>query len=92
MATGVAHFFARRLDQARTILSLSLQQHPNWVPTNRFLAACYAHQGRLDEARAIVEQLRVLTSVVVPDALHWRNPEHRTFYLSGLRLAAGETE
>jgi hypothetical protein len=44
----------------------------------------------LDEARAIVEQLRVLTSVVVPDATHWRNPEHREFYLSGLRLAAGE--
>jgi adenylate cyclase len=45
----------------------------------------------LDEARAIVEQLRVLTSVVVPDAAHWRNPEQRKFYLSGLRLAASET-
>jgi adenylate cyclase len=40
MAKGVAHFFARRLDQAQTMLLLSLQQHPDWVPTNRFLAAC----------------------------------------------------
>ena len=42
---GIAHFFARRLGQARTMLWLSLQQHPDWVPTNRFLAACYAHLG-----------------------------------------------
>jgi len=92
MGIGVGHFFARRLEEARSMLLRSLQEQPGWVPTSRFLAACYAHLGRLDEARAIVEQLRVLTSVVVPDAPHWRNPEHRTFYLSGLRLAAGETE
>ena len=90
MGIGVGHFFARRLDEARSMLLRSLQEQPGWVPTSRFLAACYAHLGRLDEARAIVEQLRVLTSVVVPDAAHWRNPEHREFYLSGLRLAAGE--
>jgi len=92
MGIGVGHFFARRLEEARSMLLRSLQEQPGWVPTSRFLAACYAHLGRLDEARAIVEQLRVLTSVVVPDAAHWRNPEHRKFYLSGLRLAAGETE
>jgi hypothetical protein len=28
--------------------------------------------------------------VIVPDAMHWRNPEHRELFLSGLRLAAGE--
>ena len=92
MATGVAHFFARRLEQARTILSLSLQQHPNWVPTNRFLAACYGHLGQLDEAKIIIERLRDLTSVVLPSADNWRDPEQREFYLSGLRLATGETE
>ena len=92
MGIGVGHFFAGRLEQARSTLLQSLQEQPGWVPTSRFLAACYAHLGRLDEARAIVEQLRVLTSVVVPDAAHWRNREHRKFYLSGLRLAAGETE
>jgi TolB-like protein/DNA-binding response OmpR family regulator len=92
MATGVAHFFARRLEQARTILSLSLQQHPNWVPTNRFLAACYGHLGQLDEAKIIIERLRDLTPVVLPNADNWRDPEQREFYLSGLRLAMSATD
>jgi TolB-like protein/class 3 adenylate cyclase/Flp pilus assembly protein TadD len=92
MGIGVGHFFAGRLEEARAMLLRSLQEQPGWVPTSRFLASCYAHLGRLDEARAIVEQLRALTSVVVPSADHWRNPEQREFYLSGLRLAAGETD
>ena len=89
---GMAHFFARRLDQARTMLSRSLQQHPDWVPTNRFLAACYAHLGELDEAKMMIKRLRALTPVVLPKADHWRDPEQREFYLSGLRLAMSETE
>jgi tetratricopeptide (TPR) repeat protein len=91
LGIGVGHFFAGRLEEARAMLLRSLQEQPRWVPTSRFLAACYAHLGRLDEARAMIEQLRALTSVVVPSADHWRNPEQREFYLSGLRLAAGET-
>jgi TolB-like protein/class 3 adenylate cyclase len=90
MGIGVGHFFARRLEDARAMLLRSLQLQPGWVPTSRFLAACYAHLRRLDEAREIIEQLRALTSVVVPNADHWRNPGQREFYLSGLRLAAGE--
>jgi TolB-like protein/Tfp pilus assembly protein PilF len=89
---GIAHFFARRLEQARTMLSLSLQQHPDWVPTNRFLAACYAHLGELDEAKTTIERLRALTPVVLPKADHWRDPAQREFFLSGLRLAMSETE
>ena len=46
--------------------------------------------GRLDEAQAIVERLRAISPVVVPDASFLRNPEHRELYLSGLRLAANE--
>ncbi len=91
VAIGMAHFFARRLDQARTMLSRSLQQHPDWVPTNRFLAACYAHLGELNEAKKMIKRLRALTPVVLPKADHWRDPEQREFYLSGLRLAMSET-
>ena len=91
LGIGVGHFFARRLEEVRAMLLQSLQGPPGWVPTSRFLAACYAHLGRLDEARAIIEQLRSLTSVVVPVADHWRNPDQREFYLSDLRLAADET-
>jgi hypothetical protein len=46
--------------------------------------------GRLDDAREIVERLRAISPVVVPDASFVRNPTHRELYLSGLRLAAGE--
>jgi adenylate cyclase len=89
---GIAHFFARRLDQARIMLWLSLQQHPDWVPTNRFLAACYAHLGELDEAKMMIKRLRALTPVVLPKADHWRDPEQREFYLSGLQLAISAAE
>jgi hypothetical protein len=47
--------------------------------------------GLLDEAREIVARLRAITPVVIPDASFLRNPEHRELFLSGLRLAAGET-
>jgi len=46
--------------------------------------------GHLEEACETVRQLRVITSLVVPAATHWRNLEQRELYLSGLRLAAGE--
>ena len=73
------------------MLRLSLQEKPNWAPTHRFLASCCAHMGRLDEARDAVDRVRSLTKEVVPSASHWHRPEHREFFLAGLRLAAGET-
>jgi TolB-like protein/class 3 adenylate cyclase len=90
LGIGVGHFFARRYDEARTMLLRSMQENPNWVPSYRFLASCYAQMGRLGEAREIIERLQTLTDVVVPHATHWRNAEHREFYLEGLRLAVGE--
>jgi adenylate cyclase len=92
LPTGVAHFFARRLDQARTTLLRSFHEHPDWAPTSCFLASCYAHLGQLDEAKIIIKRLRALTPVVRPNADQWRDPEQREFYLSGLRLAMSETE
>ena len=86
----MGHLFSRRFEDAAASLLLSLQEGPSWVPTYRFLASCYAHLGQLDEARETVARLRVLTAEVVPSATHWRNPEHRELYLSGLRLAVGE--
>jgi adenylate cyclase len=89
---AVAHFFSRRLDKAAAMLLLSLQETPNWAPTHRFLASCYAHMGRVRDAQDIVKKLREITSVVIPSAEHWRIPEDREFYLAGLRLAAGEAQ
>jgi adenylate cyclase len=87
---GVAHFFSRRFDDAVANLRASLEQHPNFTLTYRFLAASYAHTGRLGEASEIIARLRTMTPVVVPSVLPYRNPEHREFFLLGLRLAAGE--
>ena len=89
---GQAHFLARRFDEAVPKLVLAIQEDPSFPVPYRYLAACYAHMGRLDDAREIVERLRAITSVVMPDAGHLRNAEHRELFLSGLRLAAGETE
>ncbi|HEV2188850.1 MAG TPA: tetratricopeptide repeat protein [Stellaceae bacterium] len=92
LAVGIGHFFAGRFEQARAMLLRTLQEYPGWVATYRFLAACYAHMGSLDEAREIVQRLRMLTPLVVPSADHWRDPQQRELYLSSLRLAAGGGE
>jgi adenylate cyclase len=91
---GWAYFLKRQFDKAAEQLVLAIQDHPGFPPACRNLAACYAHMGRLDEARAVVAQLRAITPVIVPSEseLPLRNPEDRALFLSGLRLAAGETE
>jgi pentatricopeptide repeat protein len=73
-------------------LFLAIQEDPSFPPPYRTLASCYAHMGRLDDAREIVERLRAITSAVIPNAPNLRNAEHRELLLSGLRLAAGEAE
>jgi adenylate cyclase len=88
---GIAYFFKRQFDGAAAKLLLSIQDDPGHTPSYRFLAACYAHMGRPDEARAIVARLRAITPLVVPSKLPFRSPEDRELFLSGLRLAAGET-
>ena len=87
---GGAHFLALRFDEAVPNLLLAIQEDPTDPAPYRWLAACYAHMGRLDDAREIVARLRAMTSVVMPDARQLRNAEHRELLLSGLRLAAGE--
>jgi adenylate cyclase len=89
---GQAYFLKRRFEEAASKLLLAIQDHPGFPPAYRGLAACYAHMGRLDEARAIVARLRAITPLVVPSELPFLNPEDRELYLSGLRLAAGEAE
>jgi adenylate cyclase len=88
---GEAHFFRRRFDQAASTLLLSTEENPGAPVAYRFLAACYAHISRLDEAREIIARLRAITAEVVPDDLPYRKSENRELLLSGLRLAAGET-
>ena len=88
-AMGAAHFICRRFDEAVSKLLLAIQDDPSYPQPYRNLAACYAHMGRLDDARKIIARLRAITPVVVHDASYLRNAEDRELYLSGLKLAMG---
>jgi TolB-like protein len=85
-----AHFFSRRFAEAIPKLLLLMQEDPSYSPSYRYLAACYAHMGQLDDAREAIARLRTISPVLVPDLSYLRNAEHRELFLSGLRLAAGE--
>jgi len=86
---GIAHFVAGRFEEAIPKLLLAIQEDPNFAASHRYLAAAYAHSGRLGEAREIVTQLRaIIPSIGIDHML--RNPEQHELYLSGLRLAMGE--
>jgi adenylate cyclase len=88
---GAAHFLARRLDEAAAMLLASMQQLPSYVTSYYYLAACYAHMGRLEDARDTIRRLATLTTPAVnPLVLMPQPPEQRAFFLSGYRLAMGE--
>jgi pentatricopeptide repeat protein len=87
---GSAHFLSRCFDEAVPKLLGAIQDEPGLADAYRHLVACYAHMGRLDEARDVVRRLRTITAVVIPSIICYRNPEHRELFLSGLRLAMGE--
>ena len=73
------------------MLLLAVHDDPSPAGRYRFLAAFYAHMGRLDEARETVDRLRVMIAAVMPPVDSFlRNAEHRQRFLSGLRLAMGE--
>jgi tetratricopeptide (TPR) repeat protein len=86
----LALFLGRRFEAAIRKSLLAIERGPNNPVHYRVLAASYAHLGRLDEARTTFARLRAITPHVMPKVSHFRDPEHRELYLSGLRLAAGE--
>jgi adenylate cyclase len=89
---GSSHFVSRRFDQAVPILLRAIQEDPSHPLAYRYLAACYAHMGRLDDAGDIVLRLRAVTSIVIPDLSYLRNPDYRELLLSGLHLAVSEAD
>ena len=73
-------------------LRAAIEDEPAFQTLYRFLAACYAHAGLLDEARTTIARLRAVTpEVMVNYPLPFRDPRHRELYLSGLRLALSDT-
>ena len=87
---GASLLFSRRFDEALPKLLLAVQDDPSFPTPYRYLAACYAHMGRLDEAREVAARLRSITPLVVSGSECFRTPEHREFYLSGLRIMASD--
>jgi adenylate cyclase len=87
---GMAYFFKQQFDEAASKLILAIQDHPGFPPSYRTLAACYAHMGRLDDARETVARLRATAPLQVSTDLPFRKLADRELLLSGLRLAAGE--
>ena len=88
---GAALFLDRHFAEAVPRLWVAIEAHTAFPNPYRYLAACYAHMGRFDEARGIIARLRAITpDVMVNLPLPYRNPQHRELFLSGLRLALGE--
>ena len=79
---------SRRFEEALANSCSDIQDvEPNNPGPYRYLAACYAHLGRLDDARQVIERLRAITPLVIEDLAYLRNTEHRELVLSGLRTA-----
>jgi TolB-like protein/class 3 adenylate cyclase len=90
MGIGIACFFNERFQDAVARFQLALEHLPNVALIYRFLAASYAHLGRLAEAHATVTRLRALTAPVLPTLMPYRDDTHRKLLWSGLRRAMGE--
>jgi adenylate cyclase len=88
---GLAHLFQHRFDEAISLFLTALANMPRNPEVHRYLAACYALTGRMEEARQMIDRLRAITPIILPRIVSFRDPEHRELFLSGVRLAAGET-
>lgn len=88
---GICHFWQRRLDQAASALEASFHELPSYAMTTWFLAACYAHMGRLDAARDFAARHGIVPGGQwLKIGLLYGDPEQRELLLSGLGLATAE--
>src|SRR5262249_55618249 len=55
-------FFSRRFDEAVPRLRVAIEDMPAFLTAYRYLAACYAHKGRLDDAHAAANGCGALLS------------------------------
>jgi tetratricopeptide (TPR) repeat protein len=78
---GAAHFLSQRFDEAVPNLLLAIQEDPGFPGAYRYLAASYAHMGRLEEARDVVRRLRTITPLVAQNFVPHRYAEHRELLL-----------
>ena len=88
---GIAHFFDERFDQAIECLNQSIRSQPKHPANFAFLAASFANQGRLDQARIALQRRLDLEPTLTLSILRKRTvtyrPEHLQLYFEGLRKA-----
>jgi tetratricopeptide (TPR) repeat protein len=89
----VAHYFARRYDEAIEWGRKSIQQRPGLIPGHRILCASLAQAGRTEELRVAVARLRELQPNI---SIAWleehvpQTPRAMVHYLDGMRKAGIE--
>ena len=88
---ALAHFAARRFEQAIEWADRALHDQPRHVPAMRVKVAALAHLGHLDAAHAELSRLlaidRELTIAGFREYLHYAAPEVLELLVTGLRLA-----
>jgi adenylate cyclase len=63
---GTAYVLKREFDAAAAKLLVAIHERPTNPPPYRSLACCYAHMGRLGEAKEIVARLRSISGAIIP--------------------------
>ncbi|MBV8119136.1 MAG: tetratricopeptide repeat protein, partial [Alphaproteobacteria bacterium] len=87
----IAHFAARRFEQAIEWADRTLHDQPRTVSAIRVKVAALAHLSRLDEARAELSRMLAiypnLTIASFRAYAHFMAPEVLELFITGLRLA-----
>ena len=80
-----------RYDEAAEWVRKVLQINPDFPPGHRWLASIYGRMGRIDEARAALDQFLHLvpgqTVETIRKLVPFKRPEDKERYLDGLRKA-----
>jgi adenylate cyclase len=88
---GFAELIAGRYEQAQVWLEKARRDHPGHLAAHRNLAACYAHLGRMKEARAAAAELLArepdFTVTTFEQRYPLRRPEDLVRLTDGLRAA-----
>jgi hypothetical protein len=87
-----AHMTCHRFNEALAVILILIEEDPSPI-AYQALIACYAHLGRLPEARDALVRLRSISSEIAPPAnrLVTLVPEFCKLVQSGLQLAIAKT-
>jgi pentatricopeptide repeat protein len=89
---AAAHMTCHRFNEALSVILVLIEEDPSPI-AYQALIACYAHLGRLAEAREALSRMRSISSGITPPAsrLVTLVPEFCKLVQSGLQLAIAES-